>query len=229
MLAAVLVFAASAAVSSAAIADDSDGIDLTVTVTSTPTPSPTPEASSPSSSSPGNSGNGTVVTPVQQPSPAETPRPGEESLGGILYVSGLSFDGAQSINPAATTARLQFTVHNVSDTVITAKATFRVDNVLGLQLGETRTVSITRLKPDETRVVEATIGELGQWGVLHGTVVFTPPKEVEGVKLAPLTREQFFFVLPWFASIFVVLAAAALAVVGVVRYTSPRIARSGSK
>jgi hypothetical protein len=225
LIAAVLVFAASAAITSAAVADEPDGIGLTVTVTSTPTPIST---SSPSPSS--NSGSGTVVTPVGEPSPSQSPRPGEESLGGILYVSGLSFEGRQVINPAATAAQLQFTVRNVSDTVITATATFQVDNVLGLQLGEKRTVLVYRLKPDETRVVQATISDLGQWGVLHGTVVLTPPTEVEGVSLAPLTREQFFFVLPWFASIFVVLAAAVFAIIWIVRYTAiaaaSRVSRS---
>jgi len=226
-IAAVLVVAATAAISSAAIADEPDGIGITVIVTSTPAPSSSPSASSPSPSS-GNSGSGTVVTPGGSPSPSETPRPGEENLGGILYVSGLSFDGKHSVNPGATQAKLQFTVRNVSDTVITAKAAFRIDNAFGLQLGQTQTVSVYKLKPDETRVIQATIHDLGQWGVLHGAVVFTPPKEVEGVKLAPITREQYFFFIPWFASIFVVLAAAALAVVWVVRYTAVAAASRAS-
>jgi len=227
-IAAVLIVAFSAGVASAASADDApDGIGLTVTVTGVPgeTPAPTNSAggsdsgntSGNGSNNGGNSGNGTVVKPDAIPTSPATPKPGEQSLGGILYVSGLSLEGHSSINPGATEAHLQFTVHNVSGTVIDGKAAFRVANVFGSQLGETRTVQIVQLKPDETRVVEATIRDVGQWGILHGSVVFTPPKEVEGVKLAPMTRENFFFILPWFTLIFAVLGVAAAAIIWVVR------------
>ena len=224
-IAAVLVVAGTAGIASAAVAaDEPDGIGLTVEVTAVPgepTPVPTDSSSSPGTSGNNNSGNnsgsGTVVTPVDTPNGVSTPKPGEESLGGLLYVSGLSLQGRSSINPAATQAVLEFTVHNVSSTVISGKAAFRVHNVLGAQLGETQTVTLVDLKPDETRMVQATVRDVGQWGLLHGSVVFTPPKEVEGITLSPMTREQYFFVFPWFSSVVVVLGLASLAVVLVVR------------
>ena len=216
---------------SAAVADDEpipdSGIGLSVTVTAVPaeTPAPTPSDSSSTPATSGgsnnghNNGSGTVVKPDATPSSAATPKPGEQSLGGVLYVSGLSLQGVSSINPGATEAHLSFTVHNVSNTVISGKAAFRVDNIFGAQLGETRTVQLVQLKPDETRLVQATIRDVGQWGLLHGSVVFTPPKEVAGTALSPMTREQFFFVLPWFTAIFVVLGLAALGILWVIRRT----------
>lgn len=215
-VAASLVIAASLALSTAAMAADSpDGIGLTVTVTAPPT-SPTPT----STSNPGGSGGpGTVVTP-ETPTGTSTPRPDEVDLGGILYVSGLSSEGRATVNPGATQAHLQFTVRNVSSTVITAKAKFSVAGPFGNQLGTTETVQIYKLRPDETRVVQTTIRDVGQWAFYRGQVTLTPPKEVEGVKLSPLTREQNFVIVPWFAGSFVVLGLAAFAIFWVLRFSS---------
>ncbi len=212
-----LVATASAAMASAASTDD-PGIGITVVVSPAPTTStPTPTSSpSPSSTRTSNNG-GTVVTGGESPVPSSTPKPGEYSIGGLIYISGLNSDGQWTVNPASTEATLRFTVHNVSSSAINSKATFWVEGPFANQLGTERVVQIRNLKPDETRVVEATVSGLGQWTFLHGHTTFTPPKKVDGQELEPVNRDQFFVVFPWLIAIVVIAGVATYLIVRLVR------------
>lgn len=190
---------------SAASADDGDGIGITVTVSPAPTPSPSGSQGGGTKTG----GSNTVVTGGDTPAPSSTPEPNESDLGGIVFVSGVSSEGSWRIDPLATEATVTFTVRNASNSKFNSTARFWIDGPIGNRLGAAQTVYILNLKPDETRVVEATITGLGQWTFLHANVTFTPPKKVDGVELEPVTRDQYFVVFPWVVGIVGILAAAA--------------------
>ena len=211
MLAAGLLVGSIGASAGAASADDVDGIGITVTVS----PAPVPSSTSTPSASPG--GSSTVVTGGDTPAPSSTPEPGEANLEGIVFVSGLRTDARWTPNPLATEATLTFTVRNASNSRFNSTARFWIDGPLGSRLGESHTVYIVNLKPNETRVVETTIGGLGQWAFLHGHVTYNPPREVDGIALEPVMRDQYFFVLPWVLAILGVIGAAAYVIVYLLR------------
>jgi hypothetical protein len=182
-----------------------DGIGITITV---PTASPTPASTAPapaaggSASSTGGSKPGSNTTKAATsvaPATAAVvaPAPGVVDLGGKLYISGLSSDYGWSVNPFAGEAVMHFTVRNVSKETISSSVRFWADGPFGNRLDEVEGVEIVDLKPDESRVVEATLTGLGQWTFIQTHATFTPPKTVEGVELASATRDQFLFVPPW--------------------------------
>ncbi len=145
--------------------------------------------------------------------------PGEQSIGGILYVSGLSTSHTPSVNPLAGKLDTHFTVRNVSTSIIDSNARFWVSSPFGNEISAVDSVSIAGLKPGESRVVDASLPGVGQWGFATAHFTLTPPTSVNDVALAPLTRDTFVFIPPW-----VLLA---LATVGGIAYVVVRLVRSG--
>lgn len=183
----------------AAYADDnSGGIGITVTVAPTDA-----NAGSGGSGDSGSSGgeSGGSTTPSEQPSSnpgsSATPKPGDgDSVGGILFVSGLTSHYIWSPNPLRSAAELRFTVRNVSNTTFDSTARFWVTTTFGAKLSEVNGIPVHALKPKETRVIRATLVGLGQWTVLQAHATLTPPKVIEGTSLAPVTRDAFIVVPP---------------------------------
>ncbi|MEA9987183.1 hypothetical protein [Subtercola sp. RTI3] len=166
----------------------------------------------------GSVGNGsTVVTPTAHPSAAPVAKAGEFDLGGLIFISGVSSEYSWSINPLAGEQHALFTVHNVSSTTIDSTATFSIVGPFGNMIGGPQTVAIAGLKPDETRLIDATLTGLGQWSFFTTHATFTPPATVQGTALSPLTRDGFMFVLPWFLLVLVIVALGASSVVRIVR------------
>ncbi|MFB2582952.1 hypothetical protein ACEXQD_17020 [Herbiconiux sp. P15] len=205
------------------------GINLQVTVAPS---TKAPTAPPPAATAPGGSrttttteGGSTVVTgPVSAP-PLEE---GEYSLGGILYISGLSTEYRPSIDPLAGELVTSFTVRNVSSSTIDSSARFWVSGPFGAELSAVDPVEIDGLNPDETTVVSATLTGVGQWTFATAHVTITPPDVVDGVPLEPMTRDAFVFLPPWFLLILLALAGVAYAVVRVVRAQSaPVIVSTG--
>lgn len=162
--------------------------------------------------------NGDVVVtgPVSAPEVGDD----EQSIGGILYISGLGTGYTPSIDPLSGDLHVHFTVRNVSSAAIDSSARFWVSNFFGGEIGSGETIDVAGLKPDESRVVDATIGGVGQWTFATAHMTLTPPETVDGVALTSLTRDVFVFLPPWF-----LLALAAAAGVA---YVVVRLVRAGS-
>jgi hypothetical protein len=201
-----LATATAAATAGPARADDESGIGLSVdlpSATSTPdptaSPTSTPTVTTPSTSSNTTGSSSTVSPSTSAVAPVSTAAvtPGEDTvdLGGKFFVSGLASGSGFSVDPFSGEAVIHITVRNVSKETVNASARFWADGPFGNELSEVK-VKIEDLKPDESRVVTATLTGLGQWTFIQAHATFTPPKVVEGTELAPVTRDQFLFVPP---------------------------------
>jgi hypothetical protein len=217
-LAAVLIFGATPSLATPAQVADS-GTTVSVEVASTtPTASATsasPSASQSASAQPSSSStaaptSGTTVPATSAPTSGASTNPnGEQSIGGVLYVSGLTWAYTPSINPLAGTLDLQFSVRNVSKSTATGSARMWLNGIFGVQVGQPIDVPVTDLLPGETRVVSGTIGSLSQWTFVTASATFTPPPVLDGTVLTPLTRNTPVWYVPWF--MLVVIAALSIA------------------
>ena len=157
-----------------------------------------PTSGTPLSSGPGLPGNATPAASAS-PAPTATPKPGETDLGGILYLSGLRSNYVWSVNPAESVVELRITLRNVSQSTFDSTARFWIDTSLGNTVSELANFRIDGLRPNETRVVTARLGGLGQWTVLQAHATIKPPITVDGVALAPITRDSYVFIPPLLA------------------------------
>ncbi|GAA2223922.1 hypothetical protein N1031_00705 [Herbiconiux moechotypicola] len=213
---------AGSAAAAAESTPDPAGVNLEVTVVpgngSAPA-SPSPTTAPPASSTTTTIGGVTVVSgPVSSPVLEDD----EYSLGGILYVSGLRTEYHPALDPLQGDLVLRFTVRNVSGSVIDSTARFWVTGPFGGELSSAEEVPVSGLKPDEKVVVATTLPGVGQWlfGTAHYTL--TPPAEVEGVALEPLTRDTIVFLPPWFLLGVAALCGVGYVFVRVVRARYPR-------
>lgn len=202
LAAAVAATAVTAAVgvSPAAQADgSSDGTKLVVTVIDS-SASPTGTATPTATGSPTATGGATSTassTSEPTPTPTATGGPGPRNdLGGLLYVSGLSWVYHPSINPFGGALELRFSVRNVYTKAVDASARFWVTQLFGGTVGQSVDVAVTGLKPGESRTVSAAIDGVALWGLVVGHLTFTPPPTLGGTALAPVNRD----VLAWFLS-----------------------------
>lgn len=179
----------------------SDGTKVVVTViessaSPTGTPTPTATATSTATTTSGPSSSATASGPGQPsatPTGSGTP-PGD--LGGLLYVSGLTWVYHPSVDPFGGALELRFAVRNVSTVTVDASARFWISALAGGTVGLPVDVPVTGLKADETRTVSATIDGIGPWGLVLAHLLFTPPERLGDTTLVPVTREA----LAWFAA-----------------------------
>ncbi|BDV32224.1 hypothetical protein [Microbacterium terricola] len=144
------------------------------------------------------------------PDPEPTPIADDETdLGGILTVSGLEHRYTPSLNPAAGDIQVSVTLRNVSESTIDADTVFWVQTPFGNGVGQNVTVTVDNLKPGETRVMTASIEDVGQWGMYFAHATILPPDEVDGVELSPLVRDATVFAFPWFVAIVLIVVATA--------------------
>jgi hypothetical protein len=141
-------------------------------------------------------------------------------LGGILSIGGLSTGATPSINPFDGVVQVWFTVRNTSTSTIDLTTDFWMENPLGLRIANVDGVAVAGLKPGETRTVSADLSGAGQWTMLTTHARVTPPPQVDGVELAPLTRDATVFVLPWALVLLLGLGLAAAIAVSLVRRAS---------
>lgn len=139
------------------------------------------------------SGSGSGSTPAGGTS---TSGAGEVSLGGVLYLGGLESSAELSPNPLDGRVNLWFTVRNASKQQVDASARFWMTSVFGNTL-DSLDVVVPAIKPGEQRVVRATLHNGGQWMLLPAHATLTPPDSVDGVSLAPVTRDATVFLFPW--------------------------------
>jgi hypothetical protein len=213
-------------VSAMAAEPDGGGIGISVTV---PSSTPTPTSTVPVTTTTVNgtttttTPRGAAVTPAGKPSVAPVvntvatdPLADSVGLGGVVFISGLTSTNDPSINPLAGSLTTRFTVRNVSDDALDASAKFWITNVFGAKISS-HAVKIANLKAGETRVVDASLPGVGQWTLLTTHMTFTPPAEVDGVALVPVTRDAMVFAAPWFVFAGLLLAAGAYGVVYLLR------------
>jgi len=188
-----------------ASADGDIGITVNVEVLGTsdsPTPSVTATSTAtgtgqPTSGTSGTASSGTSSSGGPTSSASTTPG-GETSIGGVLFVSGLTMRYTPSINPLDGRVDMRFTVRNAYKKPLDGKATFWVTAWFGNTVGHQIEVSVPDIAPGETRLVTATIRGVGQWGILTGHVTFVPPPSLDSVTLTAVTRTGTILYIPWF-------------------------------
>ncbi|KJL36384.1 MAG: hypothetical protein CMH36_10310 [Microbacterium sp.] len=200
----------------AAHADDSSGgggnVSVTVDDGSTPSPSPTSsstpasDGSGSGSGSVGQGGSGSSGGGVTAPggtsdggttvSGGSTTVSGGTSVGGILYMSGLESQGVPAVNPADGSVILWFSLRNISQSTIDADVHFWMTNPLGWQL-DAADVRVSALKPGAIQVVTTELHGVGQWGFVNAHATLTPPASIDGIAVAPVTRDAVAYVFPW--------------------------------
>lgn len=221
----------------AAFAEDTGGVGITVTVSPSPVePGGAVPVSGSGSGSPGQGqgsgsalggsgspagGTGNTVVTGGARATAPVPADDEFDLGGVVFISGVTSGYGWSINPFAGETHAEFTVHNVSQFTIDGSAAFQLVGPFGNEITRVDGITLDQLKPDESRIVEATLTGLGQWTFFTIHATFTPPDSVGGTALTPITRDGFLFVLPWLLLGLLILAAGAHRVVTVIRNPPP--------
>jgi len=197
--------------------DTGSGTGLIVTVSPAPvapTPTPTPTRRG-TSSSVGGSGAGPAagdsVVSDAPPTDLETGSVDGFSLGGVLYVSGLIARYAPALNPLGGTLKTSFTVRNLTDEVVPVRARFWANDPFGGEISRTPAQLIT-LELGETRTIQTTLPGMGQWTVVSPHFTLTPPENVDGIKLSPLSRDAVVVFAPWFILLCLFLGALAYVV-----------------
>lgn len=214
----------------AAAADGPSPFPLNVEVKGTTATSGGGPGGGSSSSGPASSTSVEDATEVNGSSgaAAESPEVEEDdTIDGILAVGGLRTSYRPSGNPFAGVMHVQVTVRNLSDEVIEPTVAFSLTNWLGMQLAESPERSLGKLAPDELRSTEVDLTGVGQWAFVAAHMTLTPPEEVGGVEVSPVTRDRWVLATPWFL---LGLVAVAIGGVAVWRYSTrmPAVAAVGA-
>lgn len=130
------------------------------------------------------------------------------SIGGVLYVGGLTWLYRFSPNPFDGALDLTFTVRNDHQKALDGKATFWLTNVFGGAVGIPANLDVLGIQPHEARAITATIRGVSQWTFVTARATFTTPAEIGGVALSAVTRQVPVFVLPWAILLTAALVAA---------------------
>jgi hypothetical protein len=208
-----------ASAASATADDTTGGIGITVTIEPAPaapgdtTPAPVTTTTTTVIGPSGGTGS-TVPSTVVSTTPLGntggiTPTADEYNLGGIVFISGLTSNYNPAVNPLAGTMTIRFTVRNVSDSTVDAGTRFWITGPANNTLGQSR-VAVGALASGETRVVTAVVPGVGQWGVIGTHMTFTPPAEVDGIALVPVTRSGYSVATPLYVTSVLVVALGAL-------------------
>lgn len=200
----------------AALGSDPHDIPLTVEVTGSSTSTSTSTSTGTGRiTTTGGSGStvdsSTAVVAGTVPSPSPSAPAGTETVGGVLAVGGLSTSYAPSRNPLIGTVHVQMTVQNLSSEVIAPTVGFWLTNALGMRLSQQDVQGVGVIAPGELRVAEADLTGVGQWAAVDVHMKLTPPAQIGGVAINPLTRDRWVFAPPWFVAVALVVGAAVLA------------------
>lgn len=140
-----------------------------------------------------------AATPSAQPAATSTAAPASDkhSVDGVLAVGGLRTTFRSTGSPLGGVLHVQVTVQNLSGEVITPSVRFTSTNWLGMRLAQQPERRLGPLAPGELRTAEADLPGVGQWGLLATHMTVTPPDEIGGVKVSPVTRDRWVVVTPW--------------------------------
>ncbi|MWB97881.1 hypothetical protein [Agromyces seonyuensis] len=217
-------------------ADDEAGtgnVSVTIVDPTTPSPTATPSPSPSSTAAPSgttgvgsstggggsgsgaSTGSGSTTTP-DGASPGGDQPADELSLGGVLYIGGLGAEYTPSTDPLAGSVDLVFTVRNASETTFDAEVVAWTETPLGTRI-DTASAEIAGLAGDEVRTIRLRTSGVGQWPIVNAFVTVTPPNQVEGTTLTPVTREASVFTFPWAFGLLALVVAATIAITRFVR------------
>ena len=134
------------------------------------------------------------------------------NLGGVFYLGNLTARADyERVGIYSPDARLEFAVRNVSKDRAPAFAHLWVTGPLGNTIVDVPRYQIVAIEPGETRLIIATLRNIGQWGVYTAHMVFTPPEETNGGEPIQFQRDSSFFAFSITLSIifgFVILVVA---------------------
>ncbi|WP_143109875.1 hypothetical protein [Agromyces sp. CF514] len=205
--------------------DDLAGTPLSVTILDEDAPTTTPPTTGPTGAtgSPGAVGalGGMGGSQPTAPAASDTavpaaPASDELSMGGVLYIGGLESTFTPSTDPLAGDVDLSFTVRNASKKAFDSRATFWIETPFGARLDSAR-ADMEALAAGESRRVQVRLTGVGQWPIVNASVTLTPPTQVEGTELTPITRETTVLAFPWALALFAVLVGSAVAVFRLLR------------
>lgn len=136
----------------------------------------------------------------------------EQSIAGMIYVSGLTWFYTPSMNPFDGSLTVRYTIRNAYRATLDISSRVWVTNVLGWQVGTPATIAVAGLAPGESRVVETPIAGMAQWTFLTAHTTVTPPDSIDGIALTPLTRDAAAWFVPWFLIVIFAAVIAAFAI-----------------
>ena len=201
LVSAVILALTAAAPAAAADTDDDGGLGISVTVIAPPAGATTPVTARPTTSSPSAaSAPSAVNTSGGGSAPAAT----DVEVAAGLFLSDISGVSRPTLNPFDGTSELWITLRNRSTETFDLTADFSLATLFGARIHGEK-VTVTALKPGETRVVGTTLHGSGQWPFVVGRVVVDPPDTIAGQATAPVARAAMIWVVPWMLVILLVL------------------------
>ena len=142
-------------------------------------------------------GTGGGGTGTSEPTVSPNPTAGYSSIGGVLLVGGDSAYSEPSWNPLGEKAHISVSLYNSYKKPYGVKVTTKVQNALGITLGEANAIKISNLLPGQHLLAMATTSAgIGQWGFYTATITVQPPKSIDGISLENVTRQVNFVVIP---------------------------------
>ncbi|KFF59452.1 hypothetical protein JF66_11230 [Cryobacterium sp. MLB-32] len=188
----------------AAATDDPSGVDLSVDVLGS-TGTPSPRAPAAPHLTPASARGVTQTTAAGSAEATHALGTEATDIAGVFTVSGVTVTPKSDFGPGGGDIVLAFTQRNVTTSPITSSLRFWITNAVGMQVAAVDDVTVADLGPGETRTVAATLHDVGQWTAFTGHVTMTPPAEVRGTALEPVSRNSLIVIPPYF--LLIVLAS----------------------
>ena len=138
-------------------------------------------------------------------------------LSPLLTVSNLSASYLHSFSPFEGALTEKFTIANVGNVSLKAKATAEVTGPFGIPLTSAQVFDVGEMSPGSTRDFQLTVPSIGQWVFLHPTVkltTFTDKDALDAGTLPVVVRDVILWIFP---TTFVVAAILLLIIAFIVR------------
>jgi len=132
------------------------------------------------------------------------------NLSPLLTVSNVSATYTPSFSPFEGTVTERFTISNVGNVSLSAKAAASVDGPFGIALANAKTFKVSEIAPGTKRDFELSMTGVGQWVFLHPSVkltTFTDKDALYAGKLPQVVRDVILWVFPTTIFVFLVFAA----------------------
>lgn len=121
------------------------------------------------------------------------------SLSPLLTVSNVSASYTASFSPFEGSVIEKFTIANVGNVSLRAKAIAEVTGPFGIALAPSRVFDVDEMGPGSTRDFQLTMQGIGQWVFLHPTVTlktYTDKDALAAGKLPEVVRDTILWVFP---------------------------------
>jgi Bacterial protein of unknown function (DUF916) len=121
------------------------------------------------------------------------------SLSPLLTVSNISASYLPAFSPFEGSVTEKFTIANVGNVSLRAKAVAEVTGPFGIPLTATRVFDVDEMAPGSTRDFELTMPSVGQWVFLHPTVTLKTYLDKDALsagKLPEVVRDVILWIFP---------------------------------